>query len=182
MIDNVSEVQEAKPQAIPLFKDWSPYEAAKVSPQLPSNMRYTPPKPNDDLRRKIMPFENKLKDDEKTILGTSLSFLERGTLEDDFGKNDNERDKFHLSQTILIGGERITLYQLAKKVNKLSGNAISNMVFAGQIVGGQDLEKKSIELGEKIENIKKERGYFLKSDLGQVDDLALQIIEHILQQ
>ena len=39
-----------------------------------------------------------------------------------------------------------------------------------------------MELKAKVESIKKERGYFLVSDLQEIDGLALSIIEHILGQ
>jgi len=177
-----TELKGAGRQGILLFKDWSIYDPDIIKPQLPANIRYTPPIPNESLRMRIKPFENKLKDDKKTILKISLSFLERGTLEDDYGKDDSERDKFFTSHTIRIGDKDITLYQLSKESNKLSGNAISKVITAGQIIGEESLKLKSIELSKEVKNIMNGRGFFLVSDLWQVDDLALSIIEYILGQ
>lgn len=176
------ELKGAGPQGNSLFKDWSLYNPEIIKPQLPADIRYTPPIPNESLRMKIRPLENQLAEKERTILEISLSFLERGTLEDDFGRNDRERDRFLTSQAVKIGDEEITLYQLAKKINKLSGNAISKIITAGQLIGEHNIEIKSIELSKKVKNIMRERGFFLVSDLGQVDDLALSIIECILSQ
>lgn len=169
-------------QGTPLFKDWSSYGTDMVSPQLPKNIKYTPPKPNEDLRRRIKPIENQLPEKEKKLLEWSLSFLEKGILEDDFGKNDWERDEFLLSQTIRIGEEEITLFQLAKEVNKFSINALTRVVTAGQLIGEQNIITRSKELEKKVKDIDKKRGFFLVSDLPEIDSLALSIIEHILGQ
>lgn len=176
-----AEVKGAGLQEAPLFKDWSLYATDIVSPQLPRNIRYTSPKPNEDLRKRIKPFENKLKDEEKNILKISLSFLEGGALEDDFGKDDWKRDELLTSQVIRIGDEEITLYELAKRINKLSTKAILRVIQAGQLIG-DNIRTKSIGLSEKIKTIMRNRGYFLVSDLRQVDNLALSIIEYILSQ
>ena len=95
---------------------------------------------------------------------------------------DKAREKFLLAHTIRLGDKEEALYFFAKKVNKLSGNAISKIITAGQLTNDPLIEKKSLELKEKVEAIKKERGYFLASDLHEVDVLAIFIIEHVLGQ
>ena len=163
-----------------VLKDWSLYSSDLIGPQLPRNIRYTAPKPNEDLRKRIKPIEGNLNVENKAVLEVSLSFLERGTMEDDYGKDNAEREKFLKSQTIKVGDEEITLYELKKRTTKLSGSAINRIITAGQISGNHDLGKKSMELMKATEAIKKDRGYFLVSDLGQFDELARLIIEHIL--
>ena len=165
-----------------LFKDWSLYNPSVVVPLLPPNITYIRPKPNESLRMRIRPIESQLSEQERTLLSGSLFFLEAGILEDDFKRDDKAREKFLLAHTIRLGDKEEALYFFAKKVNKLSGNAISKIITAGQLTNDPLIEKKSLELKEKVEAIKKERGYFLASDLHEVDVLAIFIIEHVLGQ
>lgn len=165
-----------------LFKDWSVYNLSVVASHLPANIRYLRPKPNESLRTRIRPIEGQLSDLERTLLRNSLFFLEAGILEDDFKQDDRAREKFLMTHTIRLGDQEETLYMFAKKVNKLSGNAISNIITAGQLTDAPFIEKKSMKLQAKVETIKKERGYFLVSDLQEVETLAIFIIEHILGQ
>jgi|SRR3989344_5488300 len=165
-----------------LFKDWSLFSPSVIAPQLPRNIRYARPKPNESLRTRIRPIEKQLSQLERTLLKSSLFFLEAGILEDDFKRDDKARDKFLLAYTVRLGDKEEALYFFCKKVNKLSGNAISKIITAGQLTNDPLIEKKSLELKEKVEAIKKERGYFLPSDLHEVDVLAIFIIEHILGQ
>ena len=181
MIDS-PENSGANIQKAALFKDWSLYRSDIISPQLPKNIKYTPPKANEDLRKRIKPIEGNLNVENKAVLQISLAFLERGIMEDNYEKDNTEREKFLLSQKIKIGDEEITLYELKKRTTKLSGSAINRIITAGQMSGNSDIGKKSIELMKIANTIKKERGFFLVSDLEQFDNLALSIIEHYLSQ
>lgn len=182
MVDRIINEPQVRMQESSLFQNWSPYEASKIIPQLPSSIRYTPPKPNEGLRRRIRPIENKLNDDQKFCLRPCLSFLEGGTMEDNFGRDDVEREKYLTYPTIMIDEEVITLHQLARRINKLSGSAILKIIATGPMTYDQDLTKKSFELMKKFHTVKKERGFFIVSDLEQFDDLALSIVEYILKQ
>ena len=175
-------LQGLKNHSALLFKNWSLYNPDVVGPQLPQNIRYTPPRSNESLRMRIRPIENQLNEQERIPLKASLFFLEAGVLEDDFKDDDLAREKFLTTHTIKIGDKEETLYIFAKKVNKLSGNAISKVITAGQITNDPLIQKKAMELKLKVESIKKGRGYFLVSDLQEIDGLALSIIEHILGQ
>ncbi len=173
------ETKALAPQ-ISVFNDWSLYSTDLIGPQLPKNIRYTPPKPNEEIRNKIKPVESKLTDIDKAILDIPLSFLEKGYMEDDFIKDDGARDKFYLSHTVKVGEEVIDLDVLAKRVNKLSGSVITGLISAGQVTGDPDIGKKSLELRDTVNKISREQGHYLISDMGQFDELAKSIIEHIL--
>ncbi len=117
-----------------IFTDWSSYKNLS----LPEKIRYTPPQEQTNLRNKIVQQMRSKNCDRSDlfILEMCLRFLEKGIMEDDFESREAERHAFLLGHTIKIKGDQqeeqeITLYELSKRVNKLSGNAISVVVTAG---------------------------------------------------
>lgn len=158
-----------------LFIDWDPY----LNVKLPKDFKYTPPQPREDLRKKLAPLEGKQIDPaDKTILRIVLHFLEMGTIEDNFGDNDKERDQFLLARTIKLGEENVSLYRFSKEVNKLHGNASSKIVLALDSLG-EDFKQQAEELKKYLEKIKEERGYFLPEDLLRVDKAAEDVLKQI---
>jgi len=65
-----------------IFKDWSLYTTDKITPQLPKNIKYTPPQSNEELRKRIGEQESKLNEVERISVGVCLSYLERGLMEE----------------------------------------------------------------------------------------------------
>ena len=173
MAENEQNIQSKEES---LFTDWGLY----LNIKLPEGFKYTPPQPREDLRKKLAPLEGKQIDPmDKTILKIALHFLEMGTIEDNFGNNDKERDKFLLAHTIeLVGEKSIPLYHFSKEVNKLHGNASSKIVFALSLLG-EDFEQQTEELKKYLEKIKEERGYFSPKDLPPVDKAAEDVLKQI---
>ncbi len=164
-----------------IFKDWSLYTADKISPQLPKRIKYTAPQPNEELRKRIAGRERQFNEFDTMVLKNCLSFLEEGYIEDDFYANHEERHDFLMANTIRVGDEEITLHLLAKRMNKLSTNAIAQVTGLDSLIYDPSLKKRMYEMNDKITTIEKDRHYFLTSDLPQIDDLANAIINHILR-
>lgn len=172
MAENEQNIQSKEES---LFIDWGPY----LNIKLPEGFKYTPPQPREDLRKKLAPLEGKQIDPiDKTILKMVLHFLEMGTIEDNFGDNDKERDEFLLTHTIELSEESISLYHFSKKVNKLHGNASSRIVLALDLLG-EDFEQQTEELKKHLEKIKEEKGYFSPKDLLPVNKAAEDVLKQI---
>lgn len=172
MAENEQNIQNKEES---LFIDWGPY----LNIKLPEGFKYTPPQPREDLRKKLAPLEGKqINPMDETILRIALHFLEMGTIEDNFGNNDEERDQFLLTHTIKLGEENISLYHFSKEVNKLHGNASSKIVLALSLLG-EDFEQQAEELKKYLEKIKEERGYFLPKDLLPVNRAAEDVLKQI---
>ena len=164
-----------------IFKNLSLYTTHKITPQLPKNIKYTPPQSNEELRKRIGEQESKLNEVDRISVGVCLSYLERGLMEDDFGKDESKRHKLLLGNTVKAGDEEITLYTLAKIVNKLPKGVISNVIGLDTFVDDPAIKQKTADLRAAIKSIEEDRGYFVPGDLSPVDDLARSIIEHILR-
>lgn len=160
-----------------IFKDWSPYSSRKIMRQLPENIKYTAPKVNKELRQRIGEQENQINGDNKMILGICLSYLEQGMLVDNFDEENVKRNEFLLSHRIKVGNEEINLSELDRRMNKLSGSSINQILLAGDLVYNPDIKNRSRVLYDKIAAKK----YFEPKDLLPIDDLARDIIEHILR-
>jgi len=172
MAENEQNIQSKEKS---LFIDWGPY----LNIKLPEGFKYTPPQPREDLRKKLAPLEGKqINPMDETILKIALHFLEMGTIEDNFGNNDKERDKFLLTHTIELGEKSISLYHFSKEVNKLHGNASSIIVPTLDLLG-EDFEPQAEELKKYLEKIKEGRGYFLPEDLLPVDKAAEDVLKQI---
>lgn len=173
----MSEFKEATQQVTLSFTNWEPYKNLS----LPSKIRYIPPKEREDLREKLQKIKG-ISPEDKHYLKIALGFLEKGIMEDDFGKDDDARDEFCLDRKIKVGDEEITLFELSTRVNKLRGNAIVALLSCAFLVFGETpLINEVNKLKTKVEKIMKDRGYFIKDDLKEIDDLALKIIRYIAQ-
>lgn len=171
----------------PPFIDWKQYQGSELKEQLKSlGIIYTPPQENRELREKIGAWWNSkngiIDQLYELALNSCLRFLESGMMEDSFKNNEDGQDgrhQFLLGNKIKIGDREITLYQLAKEVNKMTGNKISLIISVAYLFG-EELREKGSRLKTKIEDIKEKRGYFKPADLQEVYQLALEIINHIL--
>ena len=164
-----------------IFKDWSLYTTDKITPQLPKNIKYTPPQSNEELRKRIGEQESKLNEVERISVGVCLSYLERGLMEDDFGGEEGKRHEMLMGSSIKVGDEEMPLYRLAKIVNKLPKGVISNVIATATFVEDDSVKKQADDLKTAVNDIEKNRGYFVPEDLAPVDDLARSIIEYILR-
>lgn len=164
-----------------IFKDWSAYAADKIVPKLPKRIKYTAPKVNEELRKRIIPREGQLNEVDRISLGVCLSYLERGLMEDDFGGDEAKRHEALMNGNVKIGDEEIPLYRLAKIVNKLPKGVITNVIATATFVEDDSVKKQADDLKTAVNDIEKKRGYFVPEDLAPVDDLARSIIEHILR-
>ena len=178
MVESNEQLNQNKPD---IFFDWGPYQGDKIRQELSSlGITYKEPEEGRELRKKIEGYLNRrdeLNRVEILALEACLKFLEMGMMIDNFGNNEDERHKFLLNTRIIIGEEEISLYNLSKKVSKLSGNKISQI---SQLIDDDTIKRKGEELRKKIIKIKIDIGYFKPEDLKEVDDLALMIIKHIL--
>lgn len=172
----------------PIFTDWSPYEGEELKERLSSfGIIYIEPQLNEDLRKQIREFFSQkgsnMDDLTVSALEISLRFLEGGMMIDNFGSKEygeDGRHKFLKDNRVSIGDEEITLYDLSKRVSKLSGNVISRIIMLAQLIDDEEIKKTGKELQVKMKKINKEKGYFEPDDLKEVDELAHQIIKHIL--
>ena len=101
--------------------------------------------------------------------------------EDDFGKDESKRHKMLMGSNIKVGDEEMPLYRLAKIVNKLPKGVITNVIATATFVEDDSVKKQADDLKTAVNDIEKNRGYFVPEDLTPVDDLARSIIEYILR-
>jgi len=163
------------------FTDWAPYMQEELIKKLKEKgFTFTPPKPNEEYRKKIQPIIPKLPENEKFFLKLCLRFLEKGILTDNYGNDEEERHKALLGGIIEINGQTISLYKFSKTVNKLAGNPISSVLTAAQILNNQDIRNEAEKIAEKIKELKQNPGFFKPEDLNDVNKLAQKIIDFIL--
>jgi len=164
-----------------LFTNWGPYTKEEVIKALEEKkFTFIPPKPNAEYRQKIQPIISDLSEDDKLILKICLTFLEKGLLIDNFGKNEEERHTALLNNKIEINGQPIRLYEFSKTVNKLAGNPINSILTAAQILNNQDIRNEAEKIAKKIKELKQNRSFFKPEDIDDVDKLAQKIIDFIL--
>lgn len=178
------EFKKGPPVKSDIFRDWAPYAADKIVPQLPKRIKYTAPRPNEELRKIIAPRANQLDEFDREIVKSCLSFLEEGLLEDDFYGNHSisgGRHDFLMNIGIEIEGETITLHEFSKRVNKLTTNGINKVTGYTSLINEPSLKKRMMDLTDQIALTEKRRHYYVASDLTPVDDLARSIIEYILR-
>lgn len=166
------------------FINWSLYISERINKSLKDlGISYIPPGPNEELRRKIISHLDNCQTnhEEQLVLSVCLRFLESGLMIDGWNNDEEGRHKLLLSNQLkLEDGRIVTLYELAKEVNKLTGNRISQIIIAAQMIEDEKVRKRGQALMEKVRKIKKERGYFKIEDLYEVDELASLIIETII--
>ncbi len=177
------------------FEDWSPYQTQEVIDQLTKlGITYTPPKANEQLRRRVEENVTYLDKDSLTMLLTLLRFIERGQLVDNFKSDEESRHNFLLKNNVIIklNGEeqKISLYKFSKIVNKLAANPLSSIVTIGQIVAvdnnidektREELRQRANEIKEFIESKKQDPGYFIPQDLDPIKEFALALFDFIIR-
>lgn len=167
---------------IPLFSftDWKPYQDDNFVAQLQKlGIKYTPPKEREDLREIIKKRSIFKNDGERLTIGVLLTWLERGMMIDNFEKDEDARHTFLKGNKINMGDNKeLSLYDLSKKLNKLTGNAITGVLLILQLI--PDFRQHEMKLRGKIEGIKRERGYYIPGDLTEIDEAAEKAIRQIL--
>ncbi|MCL4364460.1 hypothetical protein M1328_04455 [Patescibacteria group bacterium] len=179
MLDFHQEFFANRPGGV-VFTDWSPYLAKDISQQIPARIKYTPPKPREDLRKSIKAIKHPLGQLECTIIETCLNFLEAGSMVDDFGKEDWQRDAFLHDTKITVNRSSTDLFEFAKKVSKLSRTAIARVLGAAAQVEDEAIFEKYLKLRETLQRTEEGRGFFTTEDLTIYDELATQVVGHFL--
>lgn len=168
---------------IPLFSftDWKPYQDDNFVAQLQNlGIKYTPPKEREDLRKIIKERSISKNSREGFFIEVLLKWLEKGIMIDKFKKDENARHDFLLKYKIKTANnnEEKSLYEISKKLNKLTGNSITSVLSALQLIS--NFTQRSLELKNEIERIKHDRGYFIPDDLIQIDQIAEEAICQLL--
>lgn len=136
------------------------------------------PANREDLRSQIKENMTRLSEEKLFYLTIILNFLEKGIMIDHFGNNEEARHDFLLKNKIQINGKEMTLYEISKNINKLSGNAVATIITLAYEFN--EFRAKAEELTKTIGEIKRNRGYFLPEDLEQVNELATNLFNYLI--